>query len=83
MAKRPSVRPRLEGETLKTVSFGRNVRPRPGVWDETSTCIGRIVQGRNVQEAKRLGRGRNGELDGEGAKPKRAKPKKGETSSYF
>ena len=48
-SKRLSVRPHLEGETPKTESSG----------GETSTCMGRIVQG-----AKRLG----GETSRQGAK---------------
>ena len=63
-AKRPSVRPRLEGEMSKTIRFWRNVQGvnRPRVCGES--CRRRNVQGWTVQGAKRPG----GETSKQGAK---------------
>ena len=59
-AKCPSVRPRLEGEMPKNVSFGRNVHVYGANHTWAKRPGGESSRGRNVQEAKRPGMGRNG-----------------------
>ena len=56
-AKRPSVRPRLEGEMPKTVSFGRNVQEAKSsrVWSESSRGRNVRMCGSNHPGAKRSG----------------------------